>query len=97
MSIEISNRDAERLLMYLGAAAERYDASPAQRDKCRAWCIRMISDKIRNKLDKSHNKDGQRERCGGNSEHPQDKEGLGTPSAMLLRAVVQPAAPAAPG
>lgn len=55
--MEISKTDAKRIVKYLTDAAAHYDSLPAQRAKCRAWCMRQAANKLNSKLSKLTNND----------------------------------------
>ncbi len=48
--IKISNTDAKKIIQYMNDAANVYESTHKQKDKCRAWCIRQQIEKLQNKL-----------------------------------------------
>lgn len=50
MAINISNTDTRKILKYLNDAALLYDSQKGQRNVCRAWVIRQMTQKLNKKL-----------------------------------------------
>lgn len=51
--LPVSKTDCRTLVKYLDERALLYDRQPGQRNVCRAWAIRQISEKLKRKLNKS--------------------------------------------
>lgn len=47
--MEITKTDLAKILSYLDAAAQLYDALPMQKCKCRAHMIRQLTTKLKSK------------------------------------------------
>lgn len=50
LPIPVSKTDLIRIAKYLDDAAALYDTQRGQRNVCRAWAIRQITDKINRKI-----------------------------------------------
>lgn len=47
---EICKTDLQKTISYLDEAAKLYDALPMQKCKCRAYMIKQLTTKLKNKL-----------------------------------------------
>lgn len=50
--MEISKTDLQKIIAYLNDAAKLYDALPMQSLKCRAFMIKQLTDKLKNRIKK---------------------------------------------
>jgi hypothetical protein len=47
---DLCKTDLQKVIKYLNDAAALYDQQQGLRNSCRAWCIRKLIDKLKNKL-----------------------------------------------
>lgn len=50
--MDISKTDLQKIIAYLNDAAKLYDALPMQSLKCRAFMIKQLTDKLKNRIKK---------------------------------------------
>ena len=50
--MDISKTDLQKIIAYLNDAAQLYDALPMQSLKCRAFMIKQLTDKLKNRIKK---------------------------------------------
>ncbi|MBE6300157.1 MAG: hypothetical protein E7083_07520 [Bacteroidales bacterium] len=48
--MDICKTDVQKIIKYFDDAAKVYDTLPGQRNVCRAWVLKQMSRKLKNKL-----------------------------------------------
>ena len=54
--MDVCKTDVRTIIKYLGDAAGLYDRQRGQRNVCRAWAIRRLTEKLNKKLSKTEKK-----------------------------------------